>query len=87
MRDEGVQLAMDLPKGALNRISFTLHHDRSVGWSVRVWHRHDGELAMCPYISTYEKLTLTEAIDVLCESVLPANGQYEVREGRCSPAT
>lgn len=81
---DGIQCELPLDRGSYVVVTLLCHRDEN-GWKVRFLHRHSGERAMCPSISTYEGLSVTEMTQVIDDVLSASNGRFQLSGGTCSP--
>lgn len=84
---EGLQLELPLQRGSLVVITVLCHRQHGGGWTLRLLHRHSGENAMCPSVSTYADLSSLELSQVLEDTLAAANGAFVLHGGECTPAS
>lgn len=76
----GDLVRLPLDHGSLSYVSVMCSHVRHCGWTVRVWHRHEGESDLCEPHTEYEGLTVDELVDVVASTLACVDERF-VRDG------
>lgn len=85
MADSPRQEQMHLDRGRVVILNAFVWRQEDGSWHVRLVHRHEGELAMCPGHVAYSNLTTLELADVLQGHVDWLDGRFSLVAGECHP--
>ena len=81
----GVQQQLPLPRGSLTYVSWNAQYRPTREWELRIWHRHEGDVGVCPSVDVYTDLVAAEMEEILEWLMESINDQWLLTGFVCRP--